>query len=110
VIYAEHYERPDMAVAQFEDLVQQPNQPIKLVVHWLNRIADIHIKHNSDLQSARAALERIIEMYPTSAHADKARQRIEYLRMSLRVKESTKSLQLGTYEQDIGLKQQRPEA
>ena len=109
-IYAEHYERPDMAVAQFEDLVQQPNQPIKLVVHWLNRIADIHIKHNSDLPSARAALERVIELYPTSAHADKARQRIEYLRMSLRVKESTKSLQLGTYEQDIGLKQQRPKA
>jgi hypothetical protein len=107
-IYAEHYQRPDMAVAQFEDLVRQPNQPIKLVVHWLNRMADIHVKYNADIQSARAALDRIIEMYPTTAHADKARQRIEYLRISLRVKESTRSLQLGTYEQDIGLKQERP--
>jgi TolA-binding protein len=107
-IYAEHYQRPDMAVAQLEELVQRPNQPAKLVAHWLNRIADLHVKHNSDLESARAALERIIETYPGSAHAEKARQRIEYLRLSLRVKQATRAVQLGSYEQDIGLKQQRP--
>jgi outer membrane protein assembly factor BamD (BamD/ComL family) len=106
-IYAEHYQRTDMAVEQFEELLRQPNQPVKLVAHWLNRIADLHVRHNADLASARAALERIIEAYPASAHAEKARNRIEYLRVSLRVKEATRPVQLGAYDQDIGLKQQR---
>ena len=108
-IYAEHYQRPDLAVAQFEELLQQPNQPPKLVAQWLNRVADIHVSCNSDLEAARAALERIIEAYPASAHASKARQRIEYLRLSLRAKEANKPIHLGAYEQDIGLKQQRPQ-
>jgi outer membrane protein assembly factor BamD (BamD/ComL family) len=107
-IYAEHYQRLDLAISQFEDLLQVPNQPPKLVAHLLNRLADFHVKYNSDLESARAALERIIEAFPASAHAEKARSRIEYLRLSMRVRETAKPIHLGAYETDLGLKQQRP--
>src|SRR5690348_18087515 len=50
VIYADHYHRLDMATDELEQLIQQPNQPSRLVVRWLNLLARSE-EHTSELQS-----------------------------------------------------------
>lgn len=104
MIYAEHFQRADMAIDQLEQLVNCPNQPDKRVVHWLNAIADLQIKHNSDLDSARATLQRIIEQFPKSAAADTAQRRRDLLKLSLKANETKQDVKMGNYEQDIGVK------
>jgi tetratricopeptide (TPR) repeat protein len=104
VIYANHYHRLDLALDQLEQLVQQPNQPPKNVVHWLNLIADMQVQENAELELVRATLQRIVDLYPDLAAATTARRRIETLRFELKSKEKNKQVQLGVYEQNIGLK------
>src|SRR5262249_35811133 len=41
VLYVDHYHRLDLAAAELEQLIAEPNQPDKLVVHWLNLLADL---------------------------------------------------------------------
>jgi len=103
-LYAEHFQRVDLAIDQLEQLVNCPNQPDKRVVHWLNAIADLQIKHNSDLDSARATLQRIIEKIPRAAAAENAQRRLDLLKLSLKANEEKQGVKMGTYEQNIGLK------
>ncbi len=105
VIYTSHYHRLDLALDQLEQLVQQPNQPPKNVVHWLNLMADMQVQENADLDLVRATLQRIVDTFPDLAAATTARRRIETLRFELKSKEKNKQVQLGVYEQNIGLKQ-----
>jgi len=104
VIYAEHYQRPDMAIDQFEQLVAAPNQPGKEVARWLNVMADIQIRNGADYDTIHATLQRIIDRFPELAAAQMAQQRIELLRLELKGKEKSQVVKLGSYEKDIGLK------
>lgn len=104
LLYAGHYQRLDLAIGELEQLIQQPNQPAKQVVHWLNLLADLQIKHLGDFDSARQTLQRIIDLDPEVAAARIARQRIEHLKLELRKNEKSQALKLGSYEQNIGLK------
>ena len=104
LLYAGHYQRLDLAIGELEQLIQQPNQPAKLVVHWLNLLADLQIKHLGDFESARQTLQRIIDLDPEVAAARIAQQRIEHLKLELRKNEKSQALKLGSYEQNIGLK------
>lgn len=106
VIYADHYQRLDFALEQLNYLVNQPQQPAQRVIRWLNLMADLQIRHSSPYESIYETLSQIIERYPNHAAADLARNRIDLLRLELKVKEAPRSIKLGTYEQDIGLKQQ----
>jgi tetratricopeptide (TPR) repeat protein len=108
LIYADHYQRLDLATDQLEQLVQQPHQPTKSVAGWLNLLADLHLKHAGDYDRAKAALERIVAFDPDAAAAEQARQRIAHLRLELKKNEKTQTLKLGTYEKDLGLKQAPP--
>jgi|GEM_PF-730534 tetratricopeptide (TPR) repeat protein len=72
LLYAEHYQRVDLAVGQFEQLIAQPNQPQKQVVHWLHRIAELHVRFGNDRAAARAAHERIATLFPGTAAATRA--------------------------------------
>jgi hypothetical protein len=103
LIYAEHYQRLDLAADQIEQLVAQPNAPAKQVVHWLNMLADLQIKHASDLDGARIALQRIVDLYPRAAAAESAKTRAVHLALELRAKTKSQAVKLGTYEQNIGL-------
>jgi tetratricopeptide (TPR) repeat protein len=107
-IYADHYHRLDLALDQLEQLVQQPKQPAKNVVRWLNQMADLQIHENAEFTKIRDTLQRIVDLYPDQAAAETARRRIETLRLELRPKEKRHQVQLGTYEQNIGLKQSSP--
>ena len=104
LIYAEHYQRLDLAADQVEELLAQPNLPAKQAVHWLNMLADLRVRHGSDLAAAREVLQRIIDLFPRSAAAESAKNRMAHLRLELRGKKESPVVKLGSYEQNIGLK------
>ncbi len=104
MIYAGHYHRLDLAVDQLEQLVQQPNQPAKQVVHWLNLMADLQVQEGADMEQVRQTLQRIRDLYPGIAAAETARRRMDTLKLELKAKEKRQGVQLGAYEQNLGLK------
>ncbi len=73
------------------------------MVHWLNTIADWHLKMNSDIAAAKITLQRIGELFPESAAAANAQKRISFLRLETRPQQQTTTVKLGSYEQNIGL-------
>jgi len=103
-IYAGHYQRLDLAADQVEQLLLQPNVPAKHAVHWLNLLADLQIKHAGDVAGARRALQRIVELFPQSAAAETAKNRMVHLQLELRARKEGQVVKLGSYEQNIGLK------
>ena len=104
LLYAEHYQRPDLAIDQLEQLAQQPHQPPKQVAHWLNLIADLQIRYLQDAEAPRRTLQRIIELYPNLSCAENAQHRLAHLKLQLKGKEQSQPIKLGSYEQNIGLK------
>jgi outer membrane protein assembly factor BamD (BamD/ComL family) len=108
MLYAEHYGRVDYALDQIEQMVQQPGQPMKQVARCLNILADLHIRHAGDMEAAKQALERIIDLYPKYAVAENARQRIAHLRLEMKAHDVKEDVKMGTYEQNIGLKKFKP--
>lgn len=108
VIYAEHYQRLDLAADQLEQLINSPNPAQKQVVHWLNRLADFHTRIAGDRAGAEAALRRICERFPRTASAANAEKRIAFLDRELNKNTTSQAVKLGSYDQNIGLKGQVP--
>jgi tetratricopeptide (TPR) repeat protein len=105
VIYADHYRRLDLATDQLEQLIQQEHQPGKLVARWLNLLADLQIRSGATYEAVRETLQRIIDRDPAIAAAEMARHRQNLLKLELKGKEESQAVKLGSYEQNIGLKQ-----
>ncbi|MDB6023177.1 MAG: hypothetical protein JWQ04_3034 [Pedosphaera sp.] len=103
-IYAKHYHRLDLAMEQLEQLISQPNHPSRNVVCWLNLMADLQVLEGADVETVQATLQRIIDLFPDLAAADGARRRMDVLKLELKAKDKRREVQIGTYEQDIGLK------
>lgn len=103
LIYANHYQRLDMATLELEELIQQPNQPSKRVAHWLNLLADLQIRLGANYETVRATLERIIERFPNLAAAEMARTRLGRLKLELKGRKETPGIKPGVREQNIGL-------
>jgi tetratricopeptide (TPR) repeat protein len=108
VIYADHYGRLDMAAGELEQMIGQPNQPGRLVVHWLNLLADLQIRHGASDEAVRETLQRIVDRDPKAAPAEIARNRLARLRLEMKSKDDTQAVKLGSYEQNIGLKRGLP--
>lgn len=104
VIYADHFQRLDLAVDQLQQMIDQPNQPSKNVIRWLNLLADLQIRHGAGYEAVAATLNQIIERYPNQAVASVTRSRVDLLRLELKSKEAGAAVKLGSYEQNIGLK------
>ena len=86
-------------------MINEPNQPPKLVAHWLNLLADLQIRGGADYDSVRQTLEKIIERFPDMAVADLARSRLDHLKLEIKgEQQETPGTKLGVYEQNIGLK------
>ncbi len=105
LIYADHYRRLDLATDQLEQMIAAPGQPAKKVTHWLNLLADLQVRHGADLPTVQTTLERILDQYPNTSAAELARTRLSHLKLEFKGKEKTGGLKMGTYEQNIGLKQ-----
>jgi tetratricopeptide (TPR) repeat protein len=103
-IYARHYQRVDLAVDQLEQLIASPGATHKEIAHWLNMRVDFHRDINQDESAARAALERIIVLFPGSAAAGLAESRLMHLTGEFRKNRKSQVLKLGSYEENVGLK------
>ncbi len=103
-LYAGHYQRLDLAEEQLEQLITSPNQPSKQVVHWLNLMADLQIKATGDVSRARQTLHRITELFPKTAFAENALNRIAYLNLETRSQQKSQAVKLGSYDKYLGLK------
>jgi tetratricopeptide (TPR) repeat protein len=104
VLYADHYGRLDLAIDQLEQMIQQPNQPARLVVRWLNLLADLQIRFNADYEVIKGTLERIVDLDPKVAAAEIARKRMDLLKLELKAKQPNQAVKMGSYEQNLGLK------
>ena len=104
-LYLGHMKQPALAIQQYEHLLILPGTTIHQKTAWLNKVADIQIKSGETYESIRATLQLIISLNPKAAPAAVAEQRIAYLRIEMRgVNKKTKKLQLGSYDEDMGLK------
>ncbi len=105
VLYAEEFQRLDLAVDQLEQLIALPAEPPKRVARWLNLLATLHIKYAYNMEAGERALRRITERFPGGALADVAVQRLASLQMELKASQRTPGKRLGIYEKNVGLKQ-----
>jgi outer membrane protein assembly factor BamD (BamD/ComL family) len=105
LVYAEHYGRPDLSALELEQMIQQPHQPPQKVVRWLNLLADLQVKYAQNEEGARAALQRIIDLYPNLSHCQIAEKRLARIKLELKGQQKSQAVKLGSYEQDLGLKQ-----
>jgi outer membrane protein assembly factor BamD (BamD/ComL family) len=104
-IYAEEFDRLDLAVNQMEQLISLPNATTHDLAEWLNQLATLHIRHGNDSVAAENALRRIIDRFPKSAAATRAEARLAALGGELKGAASAAAAKaLGVYEKDIGLK------
>ncbi len=108
VIYADHFQRLDLATEQLEQLIAAPNQPARHVAHWLNLLADLQLKHGAKYETLHATLQRVMDLFPDTAAASLAASRIAHLRLDLKGKEKSQAVKLGSYEEDVGLKRGSP--
>jgi len=109
IIYARHYQRLDLATLELAQLINEPNQPVKRVAHWLNLLADLQIHSGADYETVRETLEKIMERFPTLPVADLAQSRLNRLKLEIKGKKETPdAVKLGVYEQNIGLKYGSP--
>jgi tetratricopeptide (TPR) repeat protein len=105
MLYAEQFDRVDLAISQIEQLAALPNETPLHVARWLDLLATLHIRHGHDLDSAESALRRIIDRFPKSAAATRAVARLATLQAELKAAATTTvGKTLGVYEKDLGLK------
>ncbi len=108
ILYADHYQRLDLATGELEQMIAVPKQSVKQVAHWLNLLADLQIRHGADHATVRRTLERIVERFPDWAVAEMARSRLNRLQIEFKAHGQRQTVKLGTYEQNLGLKYGRP--
>jgi len=108
VIYADHYKRLDLATDELEQMLAQPNQPGRLLVHWLNLLADLQVRAGADYETVKQTLQRVIDRDASMAPAQIARNRLALLRLELKPNENKQPVKMGSYEQNIGLKKGPP--
>jgi tetratricopeptide (TPR) repeat protein len=109
MLYAEQFDRLDLAVSQLEQMAALPNETPQHVARWLDLIATLHVRHGHDMESAESALRRIIERFPKSAAAARAVSRLATLQGEMRAATATTAAKaLGVYEKNLGLKSGSP--
>jgi outer membrane protein assembly factor BamD (BamD/ComL family) len=105
VLYAEQFQRMDLAVNQLEQLIALPEEPPRHVARWLNLLATLQVKHSRNVAAAQNALQRIVEKFPGSALATVAAMRIASLPSELAALQKSPLKTMGAYEKNLGLQQ-----
>jgi hypothetical protein len=107
IIYASHYSRLDLAADQLEQMISQPAAPAKSVARWLNLLADLQIQGGADYETVKQTVQRIIDRDPSFAAADIARNRLSRLKLEMKSATNRQAVKMGSYEQNIGLKDRK---
>ena len=89
-------------------MIEQPNQPDRLIVRWLNLLADLQVRTGVDYETVKETVQRIIDRDPKAAAADIARNRMALLKLEFKALETPEAVKMGTYENNIGLKHGGP--
>jgi hypothetical protein len=108
LIYAQHFQRLDLATLELAQLIDEPKHKPKQVAHWLNLLANFQIELGADVATVRATLEKIVELFPDLPVAEVALRRLGRLNAEFQGRQPTSDVKLGVYEQNIGLKYGRP--
>ncbi|MCS7090349.1 MAG: tetratricopeptide repeat protein [Verrucomicrobiota bacterium] len=108
VLYADAFQRLDLAQHQLEQLIHHAGASPAQVAHWLNLLADLQIRHGCDEPTVRATLEKIEALLPDSPQAEQARRRLNLLGLEFKRRKKPAVVQLGVYEQNLGLKGRLP--
>ena len=108
VIYARDYKRLDLAAMQLLELINEPRHSPKQIAGWLNMLANFEVEMGADIDTVRGTLEAIVTRFPDLPIADLTRRRLARLANEFKGKETTPGVQLGVYEQNIGLKYGSP--
>jgi hypothetical protein len=87
------------AQPELEQLIAQPGATHRQVARWLNLIIDLQLHVVGDEAAARATLQRIMDRFPHSASAEKARHRLAFIRLELRRTGMPRSFRLGQGDQ-----------
>lgn len=95
LLYAGPFQRPDLAVGQFEQLIAQPHAPATHVARWCNRIADIYLALPNGEAEARRVLQGLIARNPEAAAATAAERRLSTLAFEARKAETARTVRLG---------------
>jgi hypothetical protein len=103
IIYARHYKRLDLATLELNQLINEPNQPPKLVAHWLNLLADLQIAWRRGLRTVRRPGKNRRRVSRTAGGGNRTVAAGPFETGNQRAKE-TPGAKLGVYEQNIGLK------
>lgn len=80
VHYIEHYQNLACALEEMELLIKSKLASKEDRCRWLHQMADWQTKVGNDQEAAKATLQRIVDKYPDTAHAERASQAILYLR------------------------------
>ncbi len=78
-IQAENINDLQAAQTTIERLINEPGRLPANVSYALNSLADWHLKYGQDPDSARLALERVVQMFPDTEQAHVAKQRLANL-------------------------------
>jgi hypothetical protein len=103
-IYADHFQRLDIATTELWQMIEFPGQPARRVAQWLNLLADFQIRHGAAHDTVRQTLGEIVSRFPGTAPAEMAVRRMDRLELELKGQSHRQSIKLGVYEQNIGLK------
>lgn len=105
LLYAEEFQRVDLAADQLEQLIALTNETPKNIARWLNLLATIYVKQAGNRDLAERALRRIIERFPGSAAATMAATRLATLQSEMKAVQTVPTKALENYERNIGLRQ-----
>ena len=102
--YFDHKKEWEMAIKQYELLISMPGASTKQKVEWLNKIVDIKVKSGTRLEEITPILDRVVNINPESAAANRAQSRIMHLPIEIRVANKKKvPLKLKQHDEDLGL-------
>jgi ABC-type transporter Mla subunit MlaD len=98
----------ELATDQLDQLITSAGTTQKEISRWLNMLVDFHVNIDQNRDSARAALERIMNLFPGGAVAGLAQSRLAYLEGEFRKNNKSQVIKLGSYENNVGLNGQLP--
>lgn len=104
LLYADQFQRADLAEVQLEQLIGHPHQPPKQVARWLNLLAEVQLRSGAEIERPHATLQRIIELYPNSAAAETALHRQRFLKIELKAHQKSEAIKLPATDQRLGLR------
>ena len=93
-VHAERLRNPQAALKALEEHLQSKDWPVYDAAFIMFRIADVHLTHRHDYETARDMLEQIISNFPNTRHSANAHHRmseIEQMQYKLLMEQRAKA-------------------